>query len=239
MSDWAMKRFWTAAEVQDEDTGFSVRLDGRGIKTPSKTALVVPTKQLAEAIAEEWQAQTEQIDPGTMPMTRLANSALDKVIPQHAEVAAHLAEYGASDLLCYRADGPDGLVARQQDAWDPWLDWAAQELGTPFATQMGVMPVAQEQSTRDAVLKRTVSLSPFELAGFHDLVALTGSWVLGYAMARQKLDPTTAWDISRVDENWQIEQWGDDEEASELAASKAQELKTAFQFFKSVQVAAG
>lgn len=139
MSEWSMRRFWKEAGVVPEDGGFAVKLDGRGVKTPAKTPLVVPTMALAQAIADEWDAQGEKVDPTGMPFTRMANSALDKVRTQHAEVADMLAAYGDSDLLCYRADHPAELIARQAAGWDPLLAWAAEVLGAPLAPRVGVI----------------------------------------------------------------------------------------------------
>ena len=132
MSEWALKKFWKKAEVVTEANGFTVTLDGRGVRTPAKARLVVPTEALAREIANEWQAQEDRVNPATMPFARMANSALDKVASQHAEVADMLAAYGDSDLLCYRAEAPEGLAERQRAAWDPLLDWAAATLGARY-----------------------------------------------------------------------------------------------------------
>ena len=142
MSDWKPKRFWKKAVATACDGGFTVELDGRSVKTPAKETLIVPTMPMAKATAAEWDAQGETLDPITMPITRGANAAIDKVRTQHAEVAAMLAEYGDSDLLCYRAAGPETLIARQAAAWDPLLDWAAQTLDARLTVGQGVMHVA-------------------------------------------------------------------------------------------------
>ena len=128
MSEWAMKRFWTAVSVSPEGEGFAVKLDNRSVKTPAKRALVLPTQAVADCVASEWEAQVETVDPASMPWTRSANAAIDKVATQRAEVIAHLADYAGSDLLCYRAEGPDSLVARQARAWGGLLDWAQADL---------------------------------------------------------------------------------------------------------------
>lgn len=230
MSGWVAKRFWTAAEVAKAEGGFAVHLDGRPIRTPAKAPLIVPTRALAHAIADEWQAQGEKIDPRTMPVTRAANAAIDKVRPQHAEVAALIAEYGGTDLLCYRAEGPVALVARQAAAWDPLLDWSQAELGARLAVTAGVVPVPQDAAALAALSARVAALDEFELAAVHDLVSITGSLILGLAVAAGRLSAEEAWDIARLDEAWQIEHWGEDEEAAAEAALKRQALLDAARF---------
>lgn len=230
MSNWAPKRFWKQAEAFACDGGFTVRLDARAVKTPAKSALVVPTLAMAQAIADEWQAQAEKIRPETMPFTRSANSAIDKVAVQFDEVAGLIAAYGGSDLLCYRAQSPASLSARQAAAWDPLLDWAAEGLNARLVTAFGIMPVEQPAGAVRALEARVSALTPFELAGVHDLVAISGSLVLGLAVFEGKLPAETAWEISRIDETWQNEQWGEDEEAAEYEAVRRGGLLHAARF---------
>ena len=220
MSDWQPKRFWAKATVTDGDAGFGVALDGRPVRTPAKALLTVPTRAMAAAIAVEWDAQEKVVDPRTMPVTRGANAAIDKVTLQRAEVVEMLAEYGDSDLLCYRAAGPATLVAQQASAWDPMLDWAAEELGARLFVGEGVMHVAQQP---EALAKLHVELEAFDvfaLAAVHDLVSISGSLVLALAVTRDAVSVADAWQMSRIDEAWQIAQWGDDEEAAEAAEAK-------------------
>lgn len=231
MSDWKAKRFWKAAEVVAADEGFAVELDGRPIRTPAKNPLTMPTRAMAEAVASEWMAQDGVIDPRTMPATRTVNAAVDKVVPQHAEVAEMLAAYGDADLLCYRADGPEELVARQQAQWDPYLDWARQDLGADLSPRTGIMHAPQEADALAALSRRTHALNDFELAAFHDLVSLSGSLVLGFAAALDAGKAEEIWTVSRLDELWQIEQWGADEEAEALAEVKRQSFLHAKQMF--------
>jgi chaperone required for assembly of F1-ATPase len=230
MSAWAPKRFWKAATAEPCDGGFTVRLDGRPVKTPAKTPLVLPTLAMAQAIAAEWDAQEGLLRPETMPATRAANSALDKVAPQHDAVVEEVARYGGSDLLCYRAEGPAELVARQEAGWGPWLDWAAQSLGAPLHVTTGIIHVAQPPESLARLRQEVAQASPFQLAALHDLVAITGSLVLGLAVARGRLTADSAFDLSRIDEHWQAEQWGVDEEAAALDAAKRQALRDAAQF---------
>ncbi|WP_299840985.1 ATP12 family chaperone protein [uncultured Jannaschia sp.] len=227
MSEWAPKRFWTDASVESVPQGHAVRLDGRSVRTPLKTELVVPSRALAEGIADEWRAQGERIDPLSMPLTRAANATLDKVVPQRAEVAAGLAEYGGSDLLCYRAAGPDALKARQASAWDPLLAWAASELGARLVLTEGVIPVDQPDSALDALRRRVAAFSVWELTALSEFVSLSGSLVIGLA-AMDGQDAGALWAASRVDEDWQAEQWGlDAEEAERVAIRRAAFLQAA------------
>ncbi|MGJ8545791.1 MAG: ATP12 family chaperone protein [Sulfitobacter sp.] len=220
MSDWKAKRFWKASEVIEAPGGFTVALDGRPIKTPAKAPLVMPTRAMAEAVAGEWDAQEGIIDPGSMPCTRTANAAIDKVAVQHAEVADMLAAYGDSDLLCYRADHPEELVERQSAQWDPWLSWAQEALNVQLLPRVGVVHVPQEPEALAAMSRLVHGYDKFQLAAFHDLVSLSGSLVIGFAAAQGARDIEALWDISRLDENWQIEQWGADDEASAMAEVK-------------------
>lgn len=220
MADWKAKRFWKSALVAEVDGGFAVELDGRAVKTPAKQTLCVPTHAMALAIAQEWDAQVDLINPNTMPVTKTANAAIDKVTVQHAEVAELLAAYGDCDLLCYRADAPEELIARQAKQWDPMLDWAAETLGARLLPRTGVMHIPQDPVAFAALRQRTHALDAFELAAFHDLVSMSGSLVLGFAAALSARPAGEIWDISRLDEIWQEEQWGEDEDATALAEIK-------------------
>ncbi|SEQ18379.1 ATP12 family chaperone protein [Thalassovita taeanensis] len=220
MSNWKAKRFWKEASVTEADDGFTVQLDGRPVRTPAKTLLVVPTRAMALAVADEWDAQEGEIKPQTMPVTRSANAALDKVAQQHDEVAALIADYGGTDLLCYRAPAPQELIARQAAAWDPILDWAEQSLGVRLICAEGVMHIAQDPEGQCVLQARVRAMDPFRLTAFHDLVSLSGSLVLGFAAVHDLLPPQQIWALSRIDELWQEEQWGADDEATALAETK-------------------
>lgn len=220
MSAWKAKRFWKESSVEAEEGGFAVLLDGRAVKTPAKRALILPTRAMAVAVAAEWDAQEGEINPQSMPVTKTANAAIDKVAVQHAEVADMLAAYGDADLLCYRADGPEGLVQRQAAQWDPMLDWAAEALGARLEPRTGVIHAPQDDAALQGLRAQTHALDAFELAAFHDLVSLSGSLILGFAAALDAKPIHEIWDTSRLDEIWQIEQWGKDDEAEELTAIK-------------------
>lgn len=220
MSDWKLKRFWTEAAASETDNGWTVTLDGRAVKTPAKALLTVPTQALAEAVAAEWAAQEGEVNPNAMPFTRLANSAQDKVAVQHADVAAMLAEYGGSDLLCYRAQSPQELVDRQAAEWDPLLAWIAEAEGIVLNVQSGIMPTSQPEDALDRIHTLTRAMTPTVLTGFHDLVALSGSWVIAYRALSDAAQAEALWQAAHVDEIWQAEQWGDDEEALATRAIK-------------------
>jgi chaperone required for assembly of F1-ATPase len=214
MTGWAPRRFWTDAEAGPCDGGFTVRLDGRPLRTPAKAAMVLPTSALAEAVAGEWRAQDREVRPLTMPCTRAANVAIDRVAPQFAEVAAGIAAYGGSDLLCYRAEVPQALAARQAAAWDPLLAWAAGTLAAPLAVHAGVVPRPQPADSLARLAAGVTALDPFRLTALADLVALSGSLVIGLAVLRRHVAPEAAWQASRIDEDWQVEHWGDDAESA-------------------------
>lgn len=230
MSGWKAKRFWKEARAEACDGGFTVRLDGRAVKTPAKAPFVVPTLAMAEAAAAEWDAQQGAVKPDTMPVTRAANSAIDKLSVQFDEVVGLLAAYGGSDLLCYRATGPEALVARQAAGWDPLLDWAEATFGVRLRVTSGVIPVDQPPEALAILHRETAAFTEFELAAFHDLVAITGSLILGLAVTRGRLSAEDAFALSRIDEHWQAELWGVDEEAAALESAKRQALLEAARF---------
>lgn len=230
MSEWARKRFWKQATVASVAGGHAVALDGRPLRTPAKAALVVPSAALARAIAAEWDAVGEVVDPGGMPLTRTANSAIDKVAPERDAVVALLAAYGETDLLCYRADGPADLCRRQTEAWDPWLDWAARHLGAELVVVQGLMPAAQPVHSLSRLSAAVAELDHFRLAAFHDLVALSGSLILALAASEGALSPVEAWRLSRLDEDWQAELWGEDDEAARTAGIRKDAFLQAARF---------
>jgi len=230
MSEWKQRRFWTQASIAPEEGGFGIRLDARAVRTPAKAALAVPGAALAQAIAAEWDAQAELIDPNTMPLTRIANSAIDKVRPQREAVADMIAAYGQSDLLCYRAEGPPDLVARQHRGWDPLLAWAQAALGAPLDVTTGVMPRPQPAASVSVLRAQVLDFDAYDLAPLHDLVALSGSLVIGLAALHGHAPIETLWALSRIDETYQIEQWGHDDDAAETAAIKAGAFHDAARF---------
>lgn len=229
MSAWVAKRFWTDATVTEAPGGFTVQLDGRAVKTPAKAALIVPTRALAEAIAAEWQAQDGVIRPETMPVTRAANSALDKVVPQFDGVVAEVAKYGATDLLCYRE--PEGPLRDRQHAWDEMLAWA-ETIGAPLVVTSGVVPIDQPPESVSTLHTRVSERTAFELVALHDLVAISGSLILGLAVFEGRIDVSAAFALSRLDETWQAEQWGVDEDAAETEEKRLQAFLQAGRFLQ-------
>lgn len=231
MSEWKARRFWKQATVRDIGAGYEVALDDKPIRTPGKLPLLLPTRALAEAIAAEWDAQDGVIDPNTMPLTRAANSAVEKVAPQFDAVADMLGEYGGTDLLCYRATEPDALVAAQAKDWDPLIDWSATHLRAPLRITQGVIPVAQDAGSVAQMRERIGQLDPFALTALHDLVTLPGSLVLGLAVLEGRLSAEQAFTLSRLDEEFQASRWGRDPEADEAAENRRQAMLSAERFW--------
>lgn len=221
------RRFYTSAGVAEGAAAFGVVLDGRPVRTPRKRALEVPTRGLAEAIAAEWQAQGDHIDPATMPLTRIANSALDAVADSMEAVAEDIASFAGSDLVCYRAQAPQELVQRQAAAWDPILAWTRTSLGAQFETTRGIVHIDQPDAARRAVLLKLKPYGPLGLAALHVITTLTGSALLALAHADGAVDTDAAWAAAHVDEDWQIEHWGQDSEAAERRQMRECEMRAA------------
>ncbi len=227
MSGWVARRFWTRVEVAERDTGAEVLLDGRPLRTPARAPLALPARPLADAVAAEWDAAEGEIRPDRMPVTRAVNSAVDRVMPQRGAVVDMLAEYGGSDLLCYRAEAPEALVRRQAEVWEPWLDWAEGALGAPLVRVAGVMPAQQPARSLARLRAALDDHDAFELTALHDLVTLSGSLVLALAVSHRAAAPGDAWAASRVDEAWQEAQWGRDAEAAARTAAREAAFQTA------------
>lgn len=222
-----LRRFYTNAGVEETRGGARLVLDGKPVRTPAKGELIVPTRPLAEAIAAEWNAQGEKIDPTTMPLTRLANTIVDGLIGREEAIADDIESYGANDLLCYRAGEPEGLVILQRAKWDPVLAWAKETLGARFVLAEGVMPVEQPYDTRTAVRAALKPYDAFALAALHVMTTLTGSALLALAVARGGLTADEAWDAAHVDEDFQIGLWSTDHEAKERRAYRRGEYGAA------------
>ncbi len=223
-----MKRFWREALAVETETGFGVTLDGRPLNTPAKAPVVVPGRALAEALAEEWAAVGEEVDPRGMRLTRAVNVTIDRVAEARDEVVEHLAGYGATDLICYRAPHPTELVAREAAAWDPLLAWAAGRYGARLETGQGVIHVAQPEAALAALARAVSRQDPWQLTALSDLVTLSGSLVIGLAIAEGRLGAEEGWAAGRIDEDWNVEQWGEDAEAAaEDAVRRADFLSAA------------
>ena len=227
-----MKRFYKAAEVSPAGEDFQVLLDGREVKTPARNALAVPSQRLAQAIAAEWEAQGEKIDPRSMPCTGLANAAVDRVAPDPKAFARSLAAFGETDLLCYRAEGPAALAARQAEVWDPLLGWARRRFDVDFEIVPGVMHRAQPEMTLRQLSHAVEFRSAFELAALSPLVTISGSLVIALALAEEAVDLESAWTAASLDEAWQLEQWGEDSEAAAVLEARRQEFAAGHRFLK-------
>jgi chaperone required for assembly of F1-ATPase len=222
------KRFYKAATTREEGDGrVALLLDGKPVRTPGKARLLLPNAALAEAIAAEWRAQGERIDPETMPLTKLANSVIDGVKGREDAVIDDILGYADTDLVCYRAGAPQGLVRLQRKHWDPVADWARTDLGAPLALAEGVMHVAQPKGSLDQIRKRLAAFDAWSLAALHVLTGLSGSALLALAVALGRLSAEDAWAAAHVDEDWQISQWGEDEEASERRARRHRDFTAA------------
>ncbi|MGO4871129.1 MAG: ATP12 family chaperone protein [Roseiarcus sp.] len=224
-----IKRFFREASVGEAEGGsFALLLDGRRARTPAKRPLILPTRALAELVAEEWAGQGETIDPAAMPLTRLANSAIDGVAAAIEATRAEIAGYAGADLMCYRAEAPEALVAAEAAAFDPVLDWAGEALGAKFLVGVGVVHVRQPESALLSVRAALDAVeSPFALAALHVMTSLTGSVLLALAVARGSLSAEEAWRIAHVAEDFQIASWGEDEEAKARRAARRRDFEAA------------
>ena len=231
MSEWRRKRFWAEATAEAVEDGWIVTLDGRAVQTPAKAPLLLPTARLAQAIAAEWAAQEGEIDPFSMPVTRAANSAIDKVRPQRAQVVAGLVAYAETDLICHRAESPESLAQSQAEAWDPLLDWARSGLGAPLIATAGILPVAQPETSLTALHDRVAAEDAFALTALSELVSLSGSLVIGLAAVDAVLPVEELWRRSRIDETFQESRWGVDEEAAVAAAARREDFLRAARLY--------
>jgi len=227
-----VKRFWNDVSVEQEGEGWGVRLDGRPVKTPARAALAVPTQALAEAIADEWRDVRETIDPRGMPLTGLANAAIDRVAPDLQAFAKGLANHAEADLACYRAEGPRGLVERQEGAWDALLGWARRRYDVDFVTTAGLMHVAQPAPTVEQLSHAVASLDAFRLAGLSPLVTVGGSLVAALALLEKAITPEAAWEAVTIDDRWQLEQWGADAEAEAALDNRRRDFLAAARFLE-------
>ncbi len=218
-----MKRFWKEVAVADG----AILLDGRAVRTPARAPLRLPTDALADAVAEEWRAVGEQIDPRAMPLTGFANAAIDKVVPDTAGFAAGLAAYGETDLLCYRAENPPELAARQAEIWDPLLDWAGKRYDIAFTVTAGIIHQPQPAETLTRLSTAIAARSPFELAALSPVVTIGGSLVVALMLAENALTPDAAFEATHLDELWQAELWGEEWMAADARALRRADFASA------------
>jgi chaperone required for assembly of F1-ATPase len=225
-----VKRFWKNAAFKAEGSAWGIALDGKPLRTPARQPLLVASKALAEAIADEWNSAGETVAPRSMPLTGLANAAIDRVAPDPQSFAAGLAGYGESDLLCYRAEGPPDLVARQEEAWDSLLAWARRRFDVDFEITAGVVHVPQPHSTVGRLAHVTTSLDASRLAGLSPLVTIGGSLVAALAILEGAVAPEDAWKAVTLDEVWQREKWGTDAEAEAMLDARRRDFFAAARF---------
>jgi chaperone required for assembly of F1-ATPase len=223
-----LNRFYKQATVGETDGGFALLLDGKTAKTPAKKRLVLPGRALAGAIAAEWEAQESEINPATMPLTRLANLAIDRVGEEAASIREEIVRYASSDHVLYRAGEPEGLVALQAAHWDPILEWACSTLGARFILAEGIKFVAQPEAALAAVRDETKKWPvPFALAALASLTSLAGSALTALALAHRRLTAVEAWNAAHVDEDWNTRQWGEDAEAASRRTQRFSEFEAA------------
>ncbi|HXE28700.1 MAG TPA: ATP12 family protein [Stellaceae bacterium] len=225
-----MKRFYKEAKIVAADGEFAIELDGKPLRTPEKRALLVPTKQLAEAIASEWQGQGVTVKPLNLPLTRLVSTAIDRVTPRRTAVIGEIAKYATTDLLCYRADEPHELVERQEKIWQPLLDWAEARLDASFAVTQGVTPVAQTPATLTGIERAIAAHDAMRLVALHLATTACGSVVLGLALLAERISAEEAFAAAQLDETFQIERWGEDAEQTKTRAALKEDIALAARF---------
>lgn len=227
-----MKRFYEKAEIRAHQQGYEILLDGRPVRTPGRQPLAVPTETLARAIAGEWEAQGNSVDPRSMPLTGLANAAIERIAPDREAFARGLAAYGESDLLCFRAEAPEALAARQAAAWDPLLGWARRRYDVDFEIVCGIVHRAQPAFTVERLAHAIVSRDAFELAGLSPLVTASGSLLIALALAEGAVELDTAWSAATLDESWQAEKWGEDAEAAAAIEARRKDFEAGYRFLQ-------
>jgi chaperone required for assembly of F1-ATPase len=227
-----MKRFWrTAAAVERED-GWGVELDGKPLRTPTRVPLFAPTEALAQAIADEWNGVEEKVDPRSMPLTGLANAAIDRVVVDKNTFADGLARYAEADLACYRAEGPQGLIERQAKDWDALLSWGRRRFDVDFCTTSGITHVDQPAATVERLSHAISALDAFRLAGLSPLITIGGSLLAALGVLEGAFTPEQAWDAVSLDDRWQLEKWGSDAEAEAALASRRWDFLAAARFLE-------
>ena len=227
-----MKRFWKHASATPDGGGWAISLDGKPVRTPARKPLVVPTESLAEAIADEWNSAGETVDPRAMPLTGLANAAIDRVDADPERFAAGLASYGESDLLCYRAEAPRALAERQEKGWDPLLAWCRRRFDVDFRTTCGIVHVPQPEATTRRLAHAAASLDAFRLAALSSLVTIGGSLIAALAVLEGAVSAEAAWDAVSIDDQWQLEQWGADDNEQERQANRRRDFLAAVWFLE-------
>jgi chaperone required for assembly of F1-ATPase len=227
-----VKRFWKDVIVEREGGGWGIRLDQRAIRTPARAPLIVPSEALANAIAAEWRAVADRVDPRAMPLTGLANAAIDRVLPDREAFASGVAKYAEADLVCYRAEGPTELVKQQDEEWEKLLAWGRRRYNVEFATTGGLMHVAQPQATVERLAHAVAALDAFRLAALSPLVTIGGSLLAGLAIVENAISAEAAWHAVSIDERWQLEEWGSDAEGEATLENRHRDFVAAARFLE-------
>ena len=227
-----MKRFWKSAQAIQNDGGWGVELDGRPLRTPARKPLSVPTQRLAEDIAAEWNAAEDKIDRRAMPLTGLANAAIDRVAPDKKSFASGIAKYAEADLASYRAEGPQGLIDAQAEHWDELLAWGRRRFDVDFRTTNGLLHVDQPPATVERLAHSVNTLDSYRLAGLSPLVTIGGSLLAALGVLEEAFTPEWAWEAVSVDERWQLEQWGSDAEAEAALDNRKRDFLAAARFLE-------
>lgn len=230
-----MKRFWKDVAVEPGDGGYEIHLDGRPVRTPAREPLLLPTPGLAEAIADEWRSVGDSVEPRSMPLTGLANAAIDYIRPDPERFARDLGKYAEADLTCYRADGPAALADRQEESWGALLVWARRRFDVDFCTTQGLLHVAQSEFTVQQLRSALLPLSTFQLAGMSPLVTIGGSLIAALAVLEGAVSPAAAWSAVSIDDRWQLEQWGSDAEAVAALTNRERDFMSAARFLALIE----
>ena len=231
-----MKRFYEKVTVERAEDYFTVALDGRPMRTPCMNVLSLTTEKLANSIASEWRQQDATIKPDTMPLMSLAATAIDRVEPQKMEVVKSVVAYGETDLLCYRAFEPEELVARQNNKWQPLLDWAKKAIGAELHVTGGIMPLQQPLKSINAIRDKITHYNAFNLTGLHELTAISGSVIIGLAVMEDHIDVNEGVQAAQLDSLYQLERWGDDSELTLTLQNSRREMLDAFNFIALLKV---
>lgn len=232
-----MKRFYKSVAVAPVESGYQIHLDGRPVRTPSKTLLTIPARALAEAVAQEWDAQTGTIEPAAMPLTRHANTVLDRVTTQRANVVGEISRYGENDLVCYRADWPTDLAERQAATWDPLIEWARRRYDASLGIVQGIMHRPQGEEALKRLAQAVDALDDWHLAPLHTITTVTGSLVIALALLEGEITAEAAFDAGQLDELYQVEKWGEDSLARKARESRRTDLLAAARFLELLRAA--
>lgn len=237
MNTQVKKKFWKDVHVVQSESGFGISLDDKPLRTPAKNSLVVPTEELATYVADEWLTISDEIDPTRLRFTKLCNASIDSMPEKFDAVVEMLADYTDTDLLCYRAESPEGLALRQSSYWDPLLEWVDQNHGLKLVQTTGIIPVKQPSGSREGIKIWLEQLNMFEMMACHDLTIMSGSIIICRAVCDGFLNASQAWEASRIDEDWQAEVWGADEDAEKAANAKFEDFSAATKLFQAVHAA--